>query len=146
MRGEGHRGPAGVGSIRKARPDGAPVYVILDNLSVHKGKAIRAWVARNRVELCFTPTYSSWANPIEAHFGRLRIFVVAGSNHPNHPVATQALHDYLRWRNSNARYPDILAAQRRERAGSAPNDNAGGAKPPPRRRADQPGHRFRSQP
>ncbi|GAA3245744.1 IS630 family transposase [Dactylosporangium siamense] len=103
-------------SIRAARPDGAPIYVILDNLSAHKGTAIRAWAARNRVELCFTPTYSSWANPIEAHFGPLRMFVVAGSNHPNHTVATRALHTYLRWRNANARHPDVLAAQRRERA------------------------------
>lgn len=29
---------------------------------------------------------------------------------------TQALHRYLRWRNPNARHPDILAAQRKERA------------------------------
>lgn len=107
---------AALKTIRTARPDGAPVYVILDNLSAHKGKQIRAWAARHRVELCFTPTYSSWANPIEAHFGPLRMFVVAGSNHPNHPVATHALHDYLRWRNANARHPDVLAAQRRERA------------------------------
>ena len=107
---------AALKSIRRARPDGAPIYVILDNLSAHKGKAIRAWAVRNRVELCFTPTYSSWANPIEAHFGPLRMFVVAGSNYPNHQVATRALHHYLRWRNANARHPDVLAAQRRERA------------------------------
>jgi transposase len=47
-----------------------PIYVILDNLSAHEGTAIRAWAARNKVELCFTPTYASWANPIEAQFGR----------------------------------------------------------------------------
>ncbi len=28
----------------------------------------------------------------------------------------RALHAYLRWRNANGRHPDILAAQRRERA------------------------------
>jgi hypothetical protein len=33
-------------------------------------------------ELCFTPTYASWANPIEAHFGPLRQFTLANSNHP----------------------------------------------------------------
>jgi transposase len=107
---------AALKSIRAARPDGAPIYVILDNLSAHRGAKIRAWAAGNNVELCFTPTYSSWANPIEAHFGPLRTFVVAGSNHPNHPVLARALHDYLRWRNANARHPDVLAAQRRERA------------------------------
>ena len=26
------------------------------------------------------------------------------------------MQDYLRWRNANARHPDVLAAQRRERA------------------------------
>ncbi|GAB3852718.1 hypothetical protein GCM10027610_081490 [Dactylosporangium cerinum] len=43
-------------SIRRARPDGAPIYTILDNLSAHRGAKIRQWAARNRVELCFTPT------------------------------------------------------------------------------------------
>ncbi|MFD0271751.1 IS630 family transposase, partial [Streptomyces sp. NPDC127106] len=53
---------------------------------------------------------------IEAHFGPLRQFTLANSNHPNHTVQTRALHAYLRWRNKNARHPDVLAAQRRERA------------------------------
>lgn len=103
-------------SIRAARPDGAPVYAILDNLSAHKTPRVRAWAARNKVELCFTPTYASWANPIEAHFGALRQFTIANSHHPNHVVQTRALHAYLRWRNTNARDPDVLAQQRRERA------------------------------
>ncbi len=107
---------AALRSIRATRPDGAPIFVILDNLSAHKGPAIRAWAARANVELCFTPTYSSWANPIEAHFGPLRFFVLANSDHPNHVVLTRELHAHLRWRNANARHPDLLAAQRRERA------------------------------
>ena len=90
--------------------------MILDNLSAHKGVKIREWAARNSVELCFTPTYSSWANPIEAHFGPLREFVLNNSNHPNHVVLTRWLHAHLRWRNDNARAPEVLAAQRRERA------------------------------
>ncbi|ALC20022.1 transposase [Streptomyces pristinaespiralis] len=107
---------AALRSIRAARPDGAPIYVILDNLSAHKGEKIRCWARKNRVELCFTPTYASWANPIEAHFGPLRQFTIANSHHGNHTVQTRALHAYLRWRNKNARHPDVLAAQRRERA------------------------------
>ncbi|MGW6842563.1 IS630 family transposase [Streptomyces sp. NPDC054958] len=103
-------------TIRAARPDGAPIYVILENLSAHLNWKIRRWAAKNKVELCFTPTYASWANPIEAHFGPLRQFTLANSNHPNHTVQTRALHAYLRWRNKNARHPDVLAAQRRERA------------------------------
>jgi transposase len=103
-------------SIRAARPDGAPIYVILDNLSANTTPMIRAWCARNNVELCLTPTYASWANPIEAQFGPLRTFTMANSNYPNHPVLARDLHRYLRWRNANARHPDVLAAQRRERA------------------------------
>ena len=106
---------AALRSIRAARPDGEPIYVILDNLSAHKGPTIRKWAQRNRVELCFTPTYTSWANPIEAHFGPLREFVLNNSHHPNHVVLTRRLHAYLRWRNSNARDPHVLEAQRRER-------------------------------
>ncbi len=107
---------AALKTLRAARPDGAPIYVILDNLSAHLNWRIRRWADRNKVELCFTPTYASWANPIEAHFGPLRQFTLANSNHPNHTVQTRVLHAYLRWRNKNARHPDVLAAQRRERA------------------------------
>jgi transposase len=107
---------AALRSIRACRPDGERIYVILDNLSAHKHQTIRSWAEQNNVELCFTPTYSSWANPIEAHFGPLREFVLNNSNHPNHVVLTRRLHAHLRWRNANARAPELLAAQRRERA------------------------------
>jgi hypothetical protein len=103
-------------SIRATRPDGAPIYVIMDNLSANKTPAIRTWAKKNKVELCLTPTSASWANPIEAQFGPLRNFVMGGSDHPNHTVRARKLQDYLRWRNTHARHPDVLAAQRRERA------------------------------
>ena len=103
-------------SIRTARPDGAPLYVIMDNLTANKTPAIRAWAVRNKVELCLTPTSASWANPIEAQFGPLRTFTMGASDHPNHPVLARRLQAYLRWRNAHARHPDVLAAQRRERA------------------------------
>ena len=103
-------------SIRAARPDGAPIYLICDNLSANKTPTIRTWARRHKVELCLTPTSASWANPIEPQFGPLRTFTMAGSNPANHPALTRDLQAYLRWRNANARHPDVLAAQRRERA------------------------------
>ena len=90
--------------------------MIMDNLSANKTPAIRRWARHDNVELCFTPTSASWANPIEAQFGPLRTFVMGGSDHPGHTVLTRKLQAYLRWRNANARHPDVLAAQRRERA------------------------------
>lgn len=75
---------------------------------------MKRWAAKNKVELCFIPTYASWANPIEAHFGPLRQFTLANSR--DHIVQTRALPAYLRWRNKNAQHPEVLAALRRERA------------------------------
>jgi transposase len=107
---------AALKSIRAIRPSGYRLYVIMDNLSANKTPAIRAWAHKNNVELCFTPTSASWANPIEAQFGPVRTFTMGGSDHPNHTVLARRLQDYLRWRNANARHPGVLAAQRRERA------------------------------
>ncbi|MDF2710784.1 MAG: transposase [Nonomuraea muscovyensis] len=53
---------AALKSIRAARPDGAPICVIMDNLSAHKGADIRRWARKNKVELCFTPTYDAFQN------------------------------------------------------------------------------------
>jgi transposase len=107
---------AALKSIRAAQPGGYRLFVILDNLSANKTPAIRRWAARANVELCFTPTNASWANPIEAQFGPVRAFVMGGSDHPSHVILARKLQQYLRWRNANARHPEVLAAQRRERA------------------------------
>jgi hypothetical protein len=107
---------AAIKSARAARPDDEPIYVILDNLSAHKAKDIKKWCAKHNVELCFTPTYSSWANPIECHFGPLRDFVLNNSDHPNHTVLTKRLHAYLRWRNTHGSDPALRERLRRERA------------------------------
>lgn len=107
---------AAIKACRAARPDGKVIYVILDNLSAHKGTTIKKWCATNNVELCFTPTYSSWANPIECHFGPLRDFVLNNSDHPNHTVLTGRLHAYLAWRNEHGSDPAMRERLRRERA------------------------------
>ena len=103
-------------SIRDARPDGRKIYIVLDNLSANKTPAIRTWATTHKVELCFTPTNSSWADPIEAHFGPLRSFVIGNSDEPNHLTLARHIQTYLRWRNAHPRDPELLAAQRRERA------------------------------
>ena len=92
-------------AIRASVDDGEPIHVILDNLNHHKNRDVREWCEANRVELVFTPTYGSWANPIEAHFGPLRQFVIANSDHPDHPALARAIRNYLRWRNTHTRDP-----------------------------------------
>jgi transposase InsO family protein len=88
----------------------------LDNLNHHRGKALRQWCADNAVELCFTPTYASWANPIEAHFGPLREFTLNNSDYPDHNELAKAIRDYVRWRNANTTDPEILALERKHHA------------------------------
>jgi transposase len=103
-------------SIRAHLDDGEWIYVILDNLNHHLNRAVREWCDTNNVELVFTPTYASWANPIEAHFGPLRQFVIAASDHADHHALTRAIRAYLQWRNTHTRDPRILDAERRHRA------------------------------
>ncbi|MFD8564585.1 hypothetical protein ACFV1N_45595 [Streptosporangium canum] len=55
---------AALKTIHQARPDGAPIDLICDNLSANKTPAIRAWAAADKVEICLTPTSASWANPM----------------------------------------------------------------------------------
>ena len=91
----GIRPSAGTGWARAGHPDRLPAAYhrthVMDNVSAHKGARFRIRAKRHQVELCFTPT---------------------NSNHPNHTVQTRALQAYLRWRNTHARHPDVLAAQR----------------------------------
>jgi len=103
-------------AIRASVPDGQMIYVILDNLNHHKGPMIRAWCADNAVELAFTPTYGSWANPIEAHFGPLREFAIANSDYQSHAELAAAIRRYIRWRNTHTTDPEVLALERKHRA------------------------------
>ena len=102
--------------VRGTRPGGYRLFIIMDNLSANTTPAIRSRARRENAGLCVTSASASRANPIEAHFGPLRTFVMGGSDHPDHTVLARRLRDYLRWRHARARHPGVLAAQRRERA------------------------------
>lgn len=100
--------------IRARFPDGQPLYVILDNLNHHRSATVTEWTEANAIELCFTPTYASWANPIECHLGAIRYFVLRNSNYTGHRALASRLHAYLRWRNANKRDPKLLKVVRDE--------------------------------
>ena len=50
------------------------VYIVCDNLNVHKGAAIDAFVARHggRFHFVYTPLHASWMNQVEVWFGILQ--------------------------------------------------------------------------
>jgi len=54
------------------------IHVILDNLSAHKTPKVQAFLTEHpRVQLHFTPTYSSWLNQVEIWFARIEREVIA---------------------------------------------------------------------
>jgi hypothetical protein len=68
--------------------------------------------------------------------------VLGGSDHSNHPVLARKLQAYLRWRNANAHHPEVLAAQRRERARVCSERQRRWGRPCGQQRDDQPGERL----
>jgi transposase len=57
---------------------GQEIHVIADNLSAHKTAKVTTFLeAHPRVQLHFTPTYSSWLNQVEIWFARIEREVIA---------------------------------------------------------------------
>lgn len=49
------------------------IHLVLDNLRVHKGKQVQAWLAQHpRFQFHFTPVHCSWMNQVEQWFGILQ--------------------------------------------------------------------------
>lgn len=58
---------------------GRHLYVICDNLSVHKHTEVREWAERRRrLTILYTPTYASWLNQVEIFFNIFTREVVRG--------------------------------------------------------------------
>ena len=49
------------------------IHLVCDNLSVHHGKLVRAWLTRHpRFRMHFTPVHCSWMNQVEQWFSVLQ--------------------------------------------------------------------------
>jgi transposase len=64
--------------LLKAYPAG-PIYVVLDNVSIHVSRAVKCWLAEHpRLELVYLPTYAGHAfNPVEKIWWLLKEKVAA---------------------------------------------------------------------
>lgn len=52
-------------TVDKEVPEGLQVHMILDNYATHKHADVQRWLARHkRFHLQYTPTASSWLNPM----------------------------------------------------------------------------------
>lgn len=79
------------------------VHLVLDNLVMHKGKLVQAWLAAHpRFVCCFPPVHCSWMNQIEQWFAilqRKRLRIVDFSSLE---ALTDRLHAYIAHWNARA--------------------------------------------
>src|ERR1700740_1234805 len=60
------------------QPRGREIHIIADNLSAHKTQRVRDFLESHpKVQIHFTPTYSSWLNQIELWFAKIERDVIA---------------------------------------------------------------------
>jgi transposase len=72
------------------------IHIILDNLSAHKTRQVAAFLEQHpRVQLHFTPTYSSWLNQVELWFSKVQRDVIARGIFPSVADLARKLRRYI---------------------------------------------------
>src|SRR5712675_1524570 len=80
------------------------IHIILDNLSAHKTQLVRDFLQQHpRVQLHFTPTYSSWLNQVEIWFARIEREVIARGVFTSVKDLSRKLMRYIRAYSKTAR-------------------------------------------
>jgi len=74
------------------------VFLILDNLRVHHGKLVTAWLEKNKdkIEVFFLPPYSPEINPDEYLNHALKLDVHSGSHPRTQKDLTHKIHSFMR--------------------------------------------------
>jgi len=102
--------------IRLAYPRRLRLYWIQDNLSSHWTPAIRQWAEQNNVELVPTPTYASYLNRIESHFGAIGEFVIKNADYLDWDSLGLAMANHISYRNDpDRRHERLERAEKRQR-------------------------------
>jgi hypothetical protein len=69
---------------RRTPPHITAIHLVCDNVITHKGKLVRAWLARHpRFQMHFTPVHCSWMNQVEQWFSIIRRKRLAVANFPD---------------------------------------------------------------
>jgi transposase len=72
------------------------IHLVCDNVSVHHGKLVRAWLERHpRFKMHFTPVHCSWMNQIEQWFSILRRKRLAAPNFKDLAELEQAVMGFI---------------------------------------------------
>lgn len=82
------------------QPRRRAIHLIADNLSAHKTKAVRTWLAAHpRVTMHYTPTYSSWLNQVELWFAKIERDCIARGIFTSTADLRRKLMQYIRAHN-----------------------------------------------
>jgi hypothetical protein len=88
---------------------GRRLFIVLDNLhNVHDHPRFLGGLRRLRITPVFIPTDASWLNLIEAQFGVLRRFTLAGTDDRTHAERRERVYRFLHYRHRqrrNSRHP-----------------------------------------
>jgi hypothetical protein len=88
---------------RQTEP-GPAIHVICGNLSAHKAPVVHRWLlAHHRVQLHFTPAYSSWISQVERWSAELQRRCLDRGVFCSLDELTNALQDWIKIRNASAR-------------------------------------------
>jgi transposase len=79
------------------------IYVVLDNVSYHKAKAVKAWLsAHPRFHLVFLPVHCSWMNQVEQWFSVLQRKRFKFSDFSSLDVVEARIHPFINEHNKHA--------------------------------------------
>ncbi len=79
------------------------IHLLCDNLSVHHGKLVRAWLAKHlRFQMHFTPVHCSWMNQVEQWFSILQRRRLAAPNFADLAALEQRILAFIAEWNAHA--------------------------------------------
>lgn len=86
------------------QPKRREIHVICDNLSAHKTRAVKDWLAAHpHVTIHYTPTYSSWLNQVELWFAKIERDCIARGIFTSVADLRRKLMQYIRLHNKTCR-------------------------------------------
>ncbi len=84
------------------------LYIIADNLSVHKDHKVKEWLSKKRkITMHFTPTYSSWLNLVELWFNILTKDVLKNAVWKSKEQLIEQLMEYVKTYNKTRSKPFV---------------------------------------
>ena len=90
-----------LGTTRTREP-GTTIHVVTDNCGTHKHPAVKAWFARHPEYVPhFTPTSSSWLNPVERFFAPITERRIRRGAFQSVEELEKAIEEYLDAHNTN---------------------------------------------